>query len=74
MRIDLPDDVAERLRETVTAVDGSCEPWTSEEVLRKVVVRGTMAYAQSAGWQWDDVQSLGRDVRSALEGQAAQAR
>ncbi len=70
MRIDLPEDVAGRLREAVVAVDGSCEPWTPEEVLRKALVRGAMAYARSAGWEWDQVQALGRGVRSALEAPA----
>ena len=49
--MDLPvSDAALRLlRRLFVPVEGSCEPWTDAEIVRRVLVRGAMEYAKSGG-------------------------
>jgi hypothetical protein len=55
-----------RLKEVFVAVEGSCEAWTDDEVVRRVLIRGAMEYAKSGGAEWSAVQAIAADLRSAL--------
>ena len=54
------------LRPLFVAVEGSCEAWTDEEIMRRVFIRGAMEYAKSAGKPWDDVMATAAQLRSEL--------
>lgn len=68
MPVDLtvPDRAIAALRPLFVEVEGSCEVWTDEEVVRRMLVRGAMEYAKSAGRTWEDVRALAGDLRGAL--------
>lgn len=55
-----------RLKELFLAVEGSCEAWADDEVVRRILIRGAMEYAKSAGRPWDEVQAVSKDLRAAL--------
>ena len=60
------DEVLEQLRPLFVAVEGYCEVWTDEEIVRRLFIRGAMEYAKSAGKPFDEVTSLAADLRGAL--------
>ncbi len=62
----VPDAALERLREVFIAVEGSCNAWTDEEVVARLLVRGAMDYAKSVGKEWSEVSALATEVRGAL--------
>lgn len=66
MNLSVGDDVLQRLRPLFTAVEGDCEVWTDDEIVRRVFIRGAMEYAKSAGRSWDETTALAADLRSAL--------
>lgn len=66
VELDVPDQALERLRPLFRAVEGDCEVWLDDEIVRRLLIRGAMEYAKSAGKEWDDVQALTRDLRAAL--------
>ena len=61
------DSALEILRPLFLAVEGSCEAWSSEEIARRVLIRGAMEYAKSAGKSWDDVMEIAAQLRSSLD-------
>src|SRR5690606_31747650 len=44
----VPDDVLAKLRETFLVIEGDCEAWTDEEIVRRTLIRGAMDYAKAA--------------------------
>lgn len=66
MQLDVPDEVVARLREAFLAVEGTCEAWTDEEVVRRTLIRGAMDYAKSAGAGWEERSALAADLRAQL--------
>lgn len=66
MTLTVGDDVLARLKELFIAVEGSCEVWDDEEVVRRMLIRGAMEYAKSAGKPWDEVQAVTKELRAAL--------
>lgn len=66
MQLDVPDDAIAVLRPLFTEVEGSCEVWSDEEVVRRMLVRGAMAYARSAGRDWDGQQAVAEQLRRAF--------
>lgn len=59
------------LREVFVAVEGTCESWTDDEVVRRVLIRGAMDYAKSGGAQWQDVAALASRLRKQLTAAAS---
>lgn len=55
-----------RLKELFLAVEGACEAWADDEVVRRILIRGAMEYAKSAGRPWVEVQAVSKDLRAAL--------
>lgn len=66
IELSVPDEALDVLRPLFVAVEGSCESWTDEEVVRRILIRGAMQYAKSAGKEWDEVQATAASLRSAL--------
>ena len=55
-----------RLKRLFLAVEGSCEVWADDEVVRRMLIRGAMEYAKSAGQPWEQVQALSKELRAGL--------
>ncbi|HVM15686.1 MAG TPA: hypothetical protein VM287_15325 [Egibacteraceae bacterium] len=66
IELSVPDDALAVLRPLFTGVEGSCESWSDEEVVRRMLIRGAMEYAKSAGQPWEGVQSTAAALREAL--------
>lgn len=64
----VPEEALAALRPLFVAVEGSCEAWEDEEVVRRTFIRGAMAYATSAGRPFDEARALAADLRAALDG------
>lgn len=67
MRLDVPDDAIALLRRLFTAVEGTCEPWTDAEVVRRTLIRGAMEYARSGGAGFEEMRGVAHDLRGALQ-------
>lgn len=67
MRLDLPDDALGLLRRMFTTVEGTCEPWTDAEVVRRTLIRGALEYARSGGAAFEEMRELAHELRAALE-------
>jgi hypothetical protein len=68
MQFAVPDTVLDTLRRVFTTVEGSCEPWLDDEVVRRVLIRGAMEYARSGGASFDEMTTLAAQLRSELGG------
>ena len=66
MNLAVNDTVLETVRPLFVAVEGTCEAWTDEEIIRRIFIRGAMEYAKSAGKPWDDVMATAAQLRTAL--------
>jgi hypothetical protein len=66
MNLTVNDTVLETVRPLFLAVEGTCEAWTDQEVIRRIFIRGAMEYAKSAGKPWDDVMATAADLRASL--------
>jgi hypothetical protein len=66
MNLAVNDTVLETVRPLFLAVEGTCEAWTDEEIIRRIFIRGAMEYAKSAGKPWDDVMTTAADLRASL--------
>jgi hypothetical protein len=65
-QLTVTDDALDRLRDVFVAVEGTCEAWTDEEIVRRVLIRGAMDYAKAAGREWTAVQALATALRGDL--------
>jgi hypothetical protein len=68
MNLDVNDAVLDTVRPLFLAVEGTCEAWGDDEIVRRIFIRGAMEYAKSAGQPWDDVMATAAQLRSALAG------
>ncbi len=66
IRLTVPDEALAVLRPLFVAVEGSCEAWADDEVVRRVLIRGAMEYAKSAGRPFDEAVAVAADLRAAL--------
>lgn len=65
-QLNVGDEALGRLREVFVGVEGACEAWTDDEVVRRVLIRGAMEYARSGGAEWPEVQALAATLRADL--------
>jgi hypothetical protein len=65
-QLTVDDQTLARLREVFVAVEGTCESWTDEEIVRRVLIRGAMDYAKAGGAEWAAVAALAKDLRGGL--------
>jgi len=68
MQFVVPDEALATLRRVFTIVEGACEPWTDEEVVRRTLIRGAMEYARSGGAEFAEMSALAAELRAALGG------
>ena len=66
VQLTVPDDAIAQLKPLFVAVEGSCEVWSDDEVVRRMLVRGAMEYAKSAGRPFTEVSAVAGALRSAL--------
>lgn len=67
-QLSVPEEALSVLRPLFVTVEGSCEAWQDEEVVRRMLIRGAMEYAKSAGQPWEEVRAVGASLRAALNG------
>ncbi|MPZ87079.1 MAG: hypothetical protein GEU81_03200 [Nitriliruptorales bacterium] len=67
LQLAVPDEALAMLRRLFTTVEGTCEPWLDEEVVRRTLIRGAMEYARSGGAPFEEVRSIAAGLRAALE-------
>ena len=58
-----PEAALGELREIFRAVEGDCEPWTDDEVVRRVLIRGAMDYAKRGGNDVEEASRLAARLR-----------
>ena len=66
MNLAVNDSVLDTVRPLFIAVEGTCEAWEDDEIVRRIFIRGAMEYAKSAGKPWDDVLATAADLRTSL--------
>ena len=67
MNLSVSEEVLEVLRPIFVSVEGYCEVWTDDEIVRRLFIRGAMEYAKSAGSSWDETMALAANLRAALD-------
>lgn len=68
MQFPVPDEALAALRRVFTTVEGACEPWLDDEVVRRTLIRGAMEYARSGGATFEEMSGLAAELRAALSG------
>ena len=66
MQLEIDEATLELLRPIFVTVEGHCEVWTDDEIVRRLFISGAMEYAKSAGKSWDDVMAIAGQVREQL--------
>lgn len=66
MELHVDREVLAALRAVFVAVEGTCESWTDEEIVRRVLIRGAMDYAKAGGADWQEVSALAATLRAGL--------
>jgi hypothetical protein len=66
MQFAVPDQALATLRRLFTAVEGTCEPWTDDEVVRRTLIRGAMEYARSGGADFTEMSGVAAELRELL--------
>lgn len=64
----VPDEALATLRRIFTTVEGTCEPWLDDEVVRRTLIRGAMEYARSGGAAFEEMAAVAAELRAALGG------
>lgn len=65
-QLTVPDEALELLRPLFGKVEGSCEVWTDSEIVTRLLIRGVMAYGQTAGEDFSDMAALAGRLRSSI--------
>jgi hypothetical protein len=66
MQLTVSDEAFGVLKEAFVTVEGSCEAWTDDEVVRRVLIRGAMEYVKAGGGDFTAAQQAARQLRTAL--------
>ena len=64
--LSVSEDALALLRPLFSQVEGSCEVWTDEEVLTRMLIRGVLAYGQTAGRPFPEMTELAGSLRAAI--------
>lgn len=62
----VPEEALAQLRPLFSQVEGSCEVWTDEEVLTRMLIRGVMAYGSTAGLPFAETSALAAALRQTI--------
>ena len=63
MNLSVPEEALAALRPIFVQVEGYCDVWTDDEIVRRLFIRGAMEYAKSAGKPFADVTALAAQLR-----------
>ena len=63
MNLSVPEEALAALRPIFVQVEGYCDVWTDDEIVRRLFIRGAMEYAKSAGKPFSDVTALATQLR-----------
>jgi hypothetical protein len=66
MQFAVPDEVLLTLRRVFTTVEGTCEPWLDDEIVRRTLIRGAMEYSRSGGATFEEMAALAKELREGL--------
>lgn len=61
------DDALAQLRPLFSQVEGSCEVWTDDEVVTRMLIRGVLAYGQTAGRPFGEMTELASALRQTIQ-------
>lgn len=61
------DDALAQLRPLFSQVEGSCEVWTDDEVVTRMLIRGVLAYGQTAGRPFSEMTELASALRQTIQ-------
>lgn len=64
--VTVSDDALDLLRPLFSKVEGQCEVWTDPEVLTRMLIRGVMAYGQTAGMPFAETAALAGTLRETI--------
>ncbi|AXV05906.1 hypothetical protein DVS28_a1206 [Euzebya pacifica] len=65
-QLTVSDDALDMLRPLFSQVEGSCEVWTDSEIVTRLLIRGVMAYGQTAGRDFADMSALAGTLRETI--------
>jgi hypothetical protein len=68
MQFAVPEEALATLRRVFTTVEGTCEPWLDDEIVRRTLIRGAMEYARSGGADFEETKALAAELRAQLGG------
>jgi len=68
VELTVSDQALEILRPLFTRVEGDCEPWLDDEIVRRILIRGAMEYARSGGAAFPEMSAVAADLRQTLGG------
>ena len=60
------DEALAQLRPLFSKVEGSCEVWTDEEVVTRMLIRGVMAYGSTAGLPFSETSAMAATLRQTI--------
>jgi hypothetical protein len=66
MQLAVSDHALATLRRMFTTVEGACEPWTDEEIVVRMLIRGAMEYARSGGADFTEMTTMAAELRGEL--------
>jgi hypothetical protein len=66
----LSDDALAVLRPLFSQVEGSCEVWTDEEIATRLLIRGVLAYGQTAGRPFAEMADVAKALRQQVSASA----
>ncbi|CAN5336827.1 hypothetical protein BH23ACT9_BH23ACT9_24140 [soil metagenome] len=62
----LSDEALAQLRPLFSQVEGNCEVWTDDEILTRLLIRGVLAYGQTAGRPFAEMTQLASTLRATI--------
>ena len=65
-QLTVSDDALDMLRRVFSQCEGSCEVWTDSEIVTRLLIRGDMAYGQTAGRDFADMSALAGTLRETI--------
>lgn len=62
----LSDQALQTLKPLFSQVEGSCEVWTDSEILTRMLIRGVLAYGQTAGREFSEMSEVAKSLRAGI--------
>ncbi len=68
--ITVSEDALALLRPLFSQVEGACEVWTDDEIVTRMLIRGVMAYGQTAGRPFAEMAGVAGTLRQQIASSA----